>query len=438
MTAAAAEAKVSAEEAAKLGKELTPLGAVQAGNADGTIPPWEGGLKEPPAGYKQGMHHPDPYAADKILFKITAQNYQQYQDKLSPGQIAMLKRYPDSWWINVYPTRRSASYPQRIYDSAIVNATMTELAEGGNGVLKARESIPFPIPREGVETVWNHLMRYRGESVHQVFAQVAPTAGGSYTLVTIDQKVMFPYSFPGATVESINNRLLYFLQTVQAPARLAGQLLLVHDTLDQVKEPRKAWTYNPGQRRVRRAPNVAYDNPGTASDGQRTSDQLDMFNGAPDRYNWKLMGKKEMYVPYNCYQLDSETLKYKDMFQAGHINPDDIRYELHRTWVTDATLKEGTRHVYGRRTFYVDEDSWSILMADCYDNRDQIWRIQQSYTINYYEKKLTFAVAEATYDLQNGRYIVVGLSNEGSTNDFTIELTVDNFTPAAMRRKGRR
>jgi len=438
MTASGVEAKGSAEEAAKLGNELTPMGATRAGNAAGTIPAWEGGITQAPSGYAPGKHHTDPYANDKVLFTITAKNYEQYKDNLSPGQIAMLKRYPDTWWMKVYPTRRSASYPQRIYDAVAKNALTAELAEGGNGVVNAEESIPFPIPKEGVETIWNHLMRYRGENIHMIFGQIAPTANGAFTDVLIEQKVMFPYSFPGATIESVNNRLIYFSQTVLSPARMAGQLLLVHDTLNQVKEPRKAWTYNPGQRRVRRAPNVAYDNPGTASDGQRASDQLDMFNGAPDRYEWNLKGKREMLVPYNCYKLDSAGLDFKDILQAGHINPDYVRYELHRTWVTDAMLREGTRHIYGRRTYFIDEDSWSILLVDCYDNRDQIWRVQEAYTINYYEMPLVFVVAESTYDLQNGRYIVVGLTNEGDPLDFNYKLSEEDFTPAAMRRAGRR
>jgi len=297
VTVAAVEAKVSPEEAAKLGKELTPFGAIQAGNEDGTIPAWEGGIKVPPASYKPGMHHPDPFSDDEILFTITAENVEQYADKLSPGQVAMFKRYPDTWRMHVYPTRRSASFPERLYDAAIANATTAELSLGGNGVKNAREAIPFPIPKEGVEVIWNHVLRFRGERVRQVVGQVAPTAGGAYTFVKIDQKVYFPYAVPGNTIESIKNRAAYFLQVVTAPPRLAGTILLVHETLNQVEEPRKAWMYNPGQRRVRRAPNVAYDNPGTAADGQRTSDQLDMINGAPDRYTWELVGRREMYMP---------------------------------------------------------------------------------------------------------------------------------------------
>ena len=433
------EAKVSAEEAKKLTDgTLTPLGANPKGNEDGTIPAWTGGITEWPAGYKEGMRQIDPFPDDKILFTITAANASEYADKLSPGQLAMFQRYPNTWKMNVYQSRRTASYPQRIYDYSIKNATTAVMGEGGNGVLDAAESVPFPIPQVGLECMWNHLTRFRGSTLFRTYASVAPTSGGQYTVITVQEKIMFPYSAPGATVDTINNRLILFLQEVIAPARLAGQILLVHETLDQIKEPRKAWTYNPGQRRVRLAPNVAYDNPGTASDGQRTSDQLDMFNGAPDRYNWKLIGKQEHYIPYNCYKLHSESVKISDIIQPGHINPDLLRYELHRVWVVEANLKEGTRHIYHKRVYYIDEDSWSIAVADNYDARLEIWRPQEAYLINYYDMPLVGQTAEAVYDLQNGRYVALGMTNEGLAWSFHEKYTVDMFTPAEVRRMGRR
>jgi len=431
-------AAVTPEEATKLKGELTPMGAIRAGNADGSIPAWDGGIRQPPEGYRPGMHHPDPFAGDKELFVITAENMDRYAGQITAGQTAMLRRYPETWRLRVYPTRRSASLPERIQDAAVRNATTAELTDGGNGVRNASEAVPFPIPKSGVEAIWNHLLRYRGEALRQVFGQVSPTAGGMYTMVTIDQKVFFPYAQAGATIESINNRAIYFFQTVTAPARLAGQILLVHETLDQVKEPRKAWTYNPGQRRVRRAPNVAYDNPGTASDGQRTTDQLDGINGAPDRYDWKLVGRKEMIVPYNCYRLHGDALKYKDIIRPGHVNPEHLRYEKHRVWVVEATLKEGMTHIYARRTFCIDEDSWQILVVDQYDARGEIWRVTEIYPVNYYEVPVIYSTLEAIYDLQNGRYLALGLNNEGEVEDFSVELTLDDFTPAAMRRAGRR
>ena len=186
----------------------------------------------------------------------------------------------------------------------------------------------------------------------------------------------------------------------------------MHETLDQVKKPRDAWLYNPGQRRVRRAPQVAYDNPGTAADNMRTSDQLDMFNGAPDQYDWKLVGKKEIFVPYNAYKLQDPQLKYKDIVTPLHINPDHCRYELHRVWVVEATLRGGERHIYKKRVFYVDEDSWQVLIVDQYDNRDQLWRVSEGHAMNFYNVPTIWTAAETHTDLQAGRYLVMGLFNE--------------------------
>lgn len=439
LAATTVEAKVSAEEAKKLTDgTLTAFGADPKGNADGTIPAYEGGITEWPEGYEKGMRQIDPFPGDKILFTITAANAAEYADKLSPGQLAMFQRYPNTWKMNVYQSRRTASFPQRMYDFAIKNATTAELAEGGNGVLNAAQSIPFPIPKEGVECMWNHLMRFRNDTLLRTYASVAPTPGGQYTVIKVREKILFPYTTPGATLATIHNINFFFLQEVIAPPRLAGQILLVHEPLDQVKEPRTVWIYNPGQRRVRLAPNVAYDNPGTASDGQRTSDQLDMFNGAPDRYAWKLVGKKENYIPYNSYRLHSDRVAIKDIIQKGHINPDLLRYELHRVWVVEANLKKGTRHVYHKRVYYIDEDSWSIALADNYDARLEIWRPQEAHLINYYDRRLVGPTAEVVYDLQNGRYVALGMTNEGLKWSFDEKFTADMFTPAAVRRMGRR
>lgn len=221
-----------------------------------------------------------------------------------------------------------------------------------------------------------------------------------------------------------------------APACLAGNVLLVHETIDQVKEPRRAWVYNAGQRRVRRAPQVAYDGPGTAADGLRTTDNFDMYNGAPDRYDWELVGKKELYIPYNSYKLDEKGLKYNDIIKAGHLNPDYTRYELHRVWVVEAKLKKGTRHVYARRTFYIDEDTWQAGIIDQYDGRGSLWRVSQAYTMNYYESMVPWYAAEAIYDLNSGRYLVIGLENEEKEGVTFRSFTKADFNPNSLRAQG--
>ena len=428
---------VAAADAARLGKDLTPLGGEMAGNADGSIPAWTGGITTPPAGYKVGDHHPDPFAGDQPLYTVTPGNAGQSEGQLTAGTLALLKAYAD-YKVIVYPTHRSASNPQRIYDATRKNATTGKLVEGGNGISGAIGGAPFPIPQNGLEVVWNFLTRYRGVAATRHIGQAAVERGGGYQLVQFEDEFLFNYTRPDITAAELekDNTLVFFKQAVTAPARLAGTILLAQETMDQVKEPRRAWVYNAGRRRVTRAPNVAYDNPGTAADGQRTSDQFDMFNGAPDRYEWKIAGKKEMIVPYNSYRLHSDKVKNADILKPLHINQDLARYELHRVWVIEATLKPGTSHLYSRRTFYIDEDSWQILAADQYDGRGQLWRVSEAHCINYYDAQSFWSTLEVHTDLQNGRYLAIGLDNENDMYDFNIKRTPADFTPDSLRREG--
>lgn len=432
-------AAVSEQEAAKLGQQLTPLGAEAAASADGSIPAWNGGVLTPPAGYKPGDHHPDPFAGDQPLFTITPGNMGQYEGRLTAGQLAVLKAY-SNYKLPVYPTRRSASNPQRVYDATRRNATTAQLVSGGNGIGGAILGVPFPVPQSGLEVVWNFLTRYRGVAAVRHIDQAAVERGGGYQLVKFEDEFLFNYTRPDITAKELqdSNTLIYFKQAVTSPARLAGSILLAQETMDQVKEPRRAWVYNAGRRRVTRAPNVAYDNPGTAADGQRTSDQFDMFNGAPDRYNWNLVGKKEMIVPYNSYRLHSNKVKTAEILKPLHINQDLTRYELHRVWVVDATLKPGTSHLYARRTFYIDEDSWQILAADQYDSRGHMWRVSEAHCINYYDAQTFWSTLEVHMDLQNGRYLAIGLDNENPMYDFGIKRTPADYGPDSLRRDGLR
>jgi hypothetical protein len=435
----AASAAVSETEAARLGRDLTPLGGEARASADGSIPAWTGGITTPPAGYKAGDHHPDPFATDQPLYTITGANAAQHEAKLTAGQLAVLKAYP-SYKLIVHPTRRSASNPQRIYDATRRNATTAQLISGGNGIGNATVGAPFPIPQNGLEVLWNSLTRYRGVAAARRIDQAAVERGGGYQIVKFEDEFLFNYVRPDITLKELEdtNTLVYFKQAAVAPARVAGSILIAHETMDQVKEPRRAWVYNAGRRRVTRAPNVAYDNPGTNADGQRTSDQFDMFNGAPDRYEWTLVGKKEMIVPYNSYKLHSKAVRNADILKPHHPNPDLARYELHRVWVVEAKLKPGTSHLYSRRTFYIDEDSWQILAADQYDGRGQIWRVSEAHCINYYDAQVFWSTLEVHLDLQNGRYLAIGMDNENPMYDFNIKRTPADFTPDSLRREGLR
>ncbi len=425
----AAWAKVSADEAARLGKDLTPSGATRAANADGTIPAWDGGLtKAPPCFKGPGSRYCDPFPGDQPAFTITAANLDKYKAALTPGQLAIFAKYPSTYLMHVYPTRRTFANPQFVYEATAKNALTAELGGNGEALQGAIVGIPFPIPANGHEVIWNHKVRFRDTGARRWNNQFAVTTSGDYNLVKIQEDAYFVYSTPGIKPEDLNNKILYFLQLTTEPPRLAGTILLVHETMDQVKEPRGAWQYNPGQRRLRRAPNIAYDNPGTASDGLRTNDQLDMYNGAMDRYQWKLVGKKEIYVPANSYRLHSDTLTYKDIVKKAHINQEHARYELRRVWVVDAFVKPNVSHLYKRRTFYVDEDSWQIVAVDVYDNRDQMWRVQEGHHVIAYDKPYQLPALETVYDLQSARYLVMAANNEDSETT-TRSFSVGDFDP---------
>jgi hypothetical protein len=405
-------AKVSQQEADQLKTTLTPLGGEKAANADGSIPAWEGGLTTAPPDYKgEGTRLVDPFPDDKPLFTITAGNVAQYQDKLSAGHVAMFKKFSD-YKMNVYPTRRTAASPQHVYDATYKNATTAELGGGGEALMNAIVGIPFPIPKSGKEPIWNHKVRYRGNGGSRYNVQAAVQKDGTFNPVVLREDARFHYA-QGKSPAELNNIIIYFFQLTTAPPRLAGGITLVHETMDQVAETRRAWLYNPGQRRLRRAPNVAYDNPGTASDGLRTNDQLDMFNGAMDRYDWKIIGKKEMFVPYNSFRIHSDKHKYTDVCKAGHLNQDLARYELHRVWVIEANERQGTRHIYKKRISYIDEDSWTMLLTDLYDQRGQLWRAQEGHALMSYHKPLGIGLGmEVVYDLLNNRYLALGMNNE--------------------------
>jgi hypothetical protein len=433
-----ASAAVSASEAAKLGDSLTPLGAEKSGNADGSIPEWTGGLTQAPAGYQPGMHHIDPFAGDQPLFTITKDNLAQYKDKLSVGQIALFDSYPSTFRMPVYQTRRTGASPQWVYDNTKKNATTAKLVDGGNGFSDAFGGIPFPMPQNGLEAIWNHIARFKGTYLKTRISNAVVQQSGAVSLSSSVQEVKYKYYEPDGSFQGLNNLLFLYSSTSLAPARFAGEASLVHETINQVTEPRKAWAYSPGQRRVRRAPTLGYDTPTGASEGIQTTDNVDMFNGAPDRYEWKLVGKKEIYIPYNNYRMSAAGVKYKDLLQPGHLDQQLARFELHRVWVVEATLKPGARHIYSKRTFYLDEDSWQIVLIDQYDSRGDLWRVAMAYLKNFYDLPTTWAALEAIYDLQSRRYMVTNMTSEEEKDvEFFLPVPDDkSFEPVSLRRRG--
>lgn len=458
IAAAPAAAKAPPSEVAKLGNELTPVGAVAKGNDDGSIPEWRGRelftqeqvdlsraqleewrLRDPQKVEDMVYSELRQREADigdvvTAKFEITKANYKQYADKLTEGHKAMFERY-DTYKMIVYPTIRTAFFPQEIYDATKKNAAEAELV--GTDVLNgARLGFPFPIPTQGAEVIWNHKLKYKGDAVKRYNNQAIVKPDGSYKISKLIEDVKFKYgniSEPGGTA-----LLAYYLSNVIEPARVAGQLTLVHETANEGEGGRLAWIFNPGLGRVNRAPDVGYDNPYIGTDGEQFNDQVDVFNGSLDRYNWKLVGRKEMFIPYHNYELNSPKVKYADIIQPGHTNQDLVRYELHRVWVVDATLRDGTRHQFARRTFYLDEDSWSIAVVDCYDNRNELWKMQEAYLLTLPFIPTVTGAPEAIFDLQSGRYFLTALTNEDAISDFEVSYPDAYFQAANLKRLARK
>jgi hypothetical protein len=420
--------------ASELPQNLTPIGAERDATPDGRIPAWQGGLTTAQQRLESNGTPVDPYGDERPLYEITAQNYRQYEDQLSAGQIALLKRFPETMKLPVYPTHRSVAIPAHLAASAARNATHAQLDDQGNGLRDFAGAVAFPLPKNGLEVIWNHLTRNRNASYSVVSDSATPQGNGRFTLMSARQEFARPDGLPGAAADNV---LYYFTHRMTAPSRLAGDAMVVHETLDQVAEPRLSWVYSSSQRRVRRAPGIAYDTAGPGTAGLRTADSRDMFNGAPDRYDWQLVGKKLLHVPYNSYRLASPRLRYSELIKPGHVNPVPTRYELHRVWEVVATLKPGAQHIYGKRHYYIDEDTWAILEADVYDQRGALWRTSEAHSFYHASGEVAVNAMEVTYDLKSGRYHVSGLINEQrNPYVFNVPTSLSYFSPGALRSFG--
>jgi len=246
-------------------------------------------------------------------------------------------------------------------------------------------------------------------------------------------ELTYIYNNTKTKVSDLKNQNAYMMIKTVSPPNKAGDAHLLHVPVDRIKEITGVWLFNAAQGRVRRIGEVGYDNP--LFDGLMKHDQVDMFNGPLDRYTIKLLGKKELLVPYNSYKLYDPKLKYKNIVTPGHINQDLARYELHRVWVIEAQVRPGFNHRYKRRTFYVDEDSWIVLAQDMYDERDQFWRTAESHLICFANVPVVVNGVQVHYDLQSRRYVILNMTNEEKQQiEYDWEMSPTYFTPQQLER----
>ncbi len=418
------------QEAAKLKSELTPLGGERAGNKEGTIPAWDGGYSKVPPGYKSGQPRPDPFAGESPAFSITAANMAEYASKLDEGQQYLLKKY-SNYRIDVYPTHRTAAAPDWVYTETYKNATRSRL--DGYTVKNAYGGIPFPIPKNGAELLWNHSLRVRPPAFSFPFNTYTIDPNGTATLASSAlNEFTLPYYIKGGTPESLKDGVYFeVLQAVTGPPFRAGELLMFHDQLDNA---RPAWQYLVGQRRVRRAPTICCDTPNFVNSGVDFFDQAFVFMGPIDRYDWKILGKKELYIPYNTnrYVMAHD----KDVIGPHFANPDYVRWELHRIWEVEGTVRTGQRDVRPRRKIYFDEDTYIAVIDNAWDGNGTLWHTSIGFPFIEFEVPAIGMEVFLTMDLIKGTYTSTPIGDQ------TVQIKVEEpwpdnyYTPEALARKG--
>jgi hypothetical protein len=438
--AAAGTSQAATEaQAQALGKDLTPMGAEKAANKDGSIPAWSGGELKAPGGWKPGTPRPDPYANDKPLYSIDAGNADKYKDHLSEGQMALLKTLK-GYRMDVYPTRRTCGYPDAFYENTRKNATTAKLAANGFDLDKAVSGgVPFPIPANGAEAMWNHKLRWLGEGRIERYSTVFSQKDGKFVPLVQDQWTATPNgNLAGKPIPEGDGGEYKLLNEVVTPAARTGELILIHYFLAKDND---AWLYFPGQRRVRRAPTFSYDNPVPGYENLLAVDQYPMYGGRLDRYDWKLVGKQELVVPYNTFKFNDQGKKLADVFGPEYPKRDLIRYELHRVWKVEGTVKAGQRHTFPKRVHYLDEDSWMMVAADLYDGQGKVWRVQESYPYVAWELPGCVYQGYTAYDLNVGRYMADNMPQEGKVDWLAGRegrIDANKFNPDELRRAGAR
>lgn len=440
VTIAYTGAAIAAPDFSELGNSLTPIGAIQAGNEAGTIPAWDGGLCEPPAGYspkdrRGGWPYIDPFADEKPLYSITSENMAEYDALLTEGTKVLLTRYPDSHRIDVYPTHRTVCYPDWVYENTIAGAGQARLVGSAPGVADSHARVPFPIPQTGQEAMWNSLLRFHGANETGDFYQYLGDRSGTRTLVDITSSLE-DHQYWDNTREGRDDTTFWRLvASIVAPASKAGekQMRVQYVRADQ-RSP-MAWQYLPGQRRVRMAPEFTYDTISAAS-GVLLFDEINGFDGKMDKFDFELIGRQEVLVPYNAYRRWN--MPSEEAFGSRHVNPDAQRWELHRVWVVEATLKPGERHVQSRKKFYLDEDSWAILAYVGFDQNDNPHHYKENHVYMEYEKPtLRSNSVYDLYDLSTGNRSANGVPGARGTGYVWVDRHPPNtFSPSALSGRG--
>jgi len=448
LTAASAMAKMSAEDVARLGQDLTPMGAIKAGSEDKLIPEWTGSIVGLPEGLQwegPGNPYPDPWPDEKPLMVITKDNLEEHRHRLSPGQVALFETYPETFRMPIYPGHREFGFYPQYYEKVLYNATNSELINGDEGITGFVGGNVFPVPGTGAEVVW--FTRTAGAYLTQEgeYSDIGVFPNGTHSTRRSSMLQESPYNDRNAPVTAeyeypkLGKYGGYIITNVKEPARDKGMMTSIFEPYDYSENAREVWRYLPGARRVKRAPTVGFDTP-DGPGGLKTVDETRGFNGSMERFEWKLIGRQEVFIPYHNYRFDNPDINYKELLTKFHANPDYMRYELKRVWVAEGTLREGMRHLYGKRRVYVDEDTGLTAITENYDGRGEMWKVVLFNNIYEYGGQAYTRRSQVYHDLRAGAYIAERLINDSAPMLYDVKPLRGPayFSPNSLRKMGRR
>ncbi|MCB1697337.1 MAG: DUF1329 domain-containing protein [Halioglobus sp.] len=440
--------RMSPENVARLGKDLNPIGGIKAGSEDGLIPQWTGNVVGLPAGLKwdgPGTTNPDPWPQEQPLFVISADNLDPYRARLSPGQIAMFETYPDTFRMPVYPGHREFAYYPQFYQKVLYNAEHAHLVNDNEGITGFVGGAAFVVPSNGPETIWFTRTTGAFETMDGEYSDIAVFPNGTRSTRRSRFLQESPYASRSNPITAeyeypkLGEYAGYIMTYVTEPARDKGLITSIFEPYDYAKNAREVWRYLPGSRRVRRAPTVGFDTP-DGPGGLKTVDEVRGFNGSMERFDWELLGRQEIFVPYHNYRFDDPSLSYDELLTKFHANPDYMRYELKRVWVAQGTLKAGERHIYGKRRVYVDEDTGFAVITENYDGRGELWKVVLTNNIYDYGGQGYARRAQMYHDLRAGAYIAERLINDSAPMLYDVNPMKGPayFSPSNVRKLGKR
>lgn len=410
-------------------------GSDPAPNATGEISTYTGkqGLACP-ADYEPGNYLPSPYGEEKPLYRIDHTNVEEYESRLSPGQVARLKRNKN-FYMNVYPTHRHFEFPEEVYAAIDRNLETCKL-NSENEVQGYNGAVAFPKPENGAQAAWNIKRFFSGEDAYTYDTRrlVSPS-GRIRKEVQFTKAINLDENRLLSDIENPDDVATKIMSLYTYPADKAGGGVLILQYKDD--RPDDTWLYLPSLRRVRRAPTLDH---GAQIDGESTMDEMGaFFRGRVNDWDWKLLGKKELYVPANNYEMWTVGTPDNEECLPGDLNPESLRYELRRVWVVEATAREDTDHPYSRRVIHADEDSWYAMVGDNYDKRGNLWRMSEFYT--YYDYCTQYRVVNGMLylNLESGRYEMFGggLDEDSKATITNSDMKASDFTIQALRRIGR-